>query len=218
MIIGPGFVIANPTKTGKESIEALAKVTDGMFYIRTNHMMPVPEQYADYDRHMMTRDPYHRLISIWNYIGRRKTDWGHEMAQKPFHEFVPEFLDARAKLLTHESTDTYGAPGVWIYNQTDNWNILCSDAHLDGSYSVPCYQWKLEEADAMVGWMMVRYGIEPGREFPRTNTADNHKERSGQRPGPYRLATYYVGKKLRSRVWEEWSGEDCRTFGYDRPF
>lgn len=211
MIVHDDFIIASSTKSGTHSCMALANATPGMKYIRTNHMMVVPEEHAHKDRLYLVRNPYDRLLSIYHHIYRKYTEWGHRYIKyMDFNQFLDWFLDQRQELSpVLETTDSYGAPGVWVRTAFENWSELILDDHLDMSYEARCYWFRLED-DEFFDWVIERYKLSTRRsEMPRTNTADNFLERESRSRG-----WDGVDPDLKRRVDREWAKQDLVFFGY----
>lgn len=214
MIVHDKFVIASSTKSGTHSCMSLARATEGMEYIRTNHMMVVPEEHAHKDRLFLVRNPYDRMMSIYHHIVRKYTEWGYRyIKDMDFVEFIPWFLDQRLALLEHPKTDSYGAPGVWIRTAKENWDEFISDSHLERSEGVPCHWFKMEEAsEDFFPWLVGMYRLKTRREdMPRSNSADKFLARE-------RLDRKWdsIPDDLKRRVSREWSEADCVFFKYSK--
>jgi hypothetical protein len=208
VIIGPGFIICSPTKTGMRSLQALAASTDGeMYYVKENHQMDVPTRYKDLDRIMTLRNPYTRLISAYHFMQRKQTEMWHRQANEmDFPFFVKWFLDRREELVESSKVNSRRAPGVWIYTLSDCWRIFRGEEKAD------VYAFRQEhDFQALFDKITTEYGVRTSRDaMPHVNK-NMDKEVDDQ----YDVKVYYP-KAIRRRVWEEWSGEDCERFGYRR--
>lgn len=189
MLVGPDYVIASPTKTGTKSLVTLARSRPelGLRYVPNGHRMHAPAGCAHFTRHLIVRNPYARLASIYDYLRRRVGDWGHrEAASLSFPVWLDHFLDLRRDF----SAANYDAepPSIWLATQYECWRILMAD-----------HFWRLEE----IGDLLRALKIDA--ELPRVN----------QGPARRRLSAVFT-KHCRQRVWEEWSRMDCEWFGYKR--
>jgi len=203
-----------------------------MEYIRTNHMMVVPEEHAHKDRLFLVRNPYDRLLSIYHHIVRKYTEWGYRYIKNmSFVEFIPWFLDQRAELIDHPKTNSYGAPGVWIRTAFENWDELTSDDHLERSMGADCYWFKIEDG-TFFPWLVDGYSLKTRREeMPRSNSSDAWKSkiasgaevlqrnrgRSVARDMSFTQSGWSdVGVDLKRRVDREWTKADRAFFVYSR--
>lgn len=140
MLIGADFVIASPTKTGTKSLNHLARSNPelGLRYAAPGHRMTVPDGCEGYTRHMVVRDPYARLVSIYRYLRRRVGDWGHRAAAElGFAQWVEHFLDLRRGF--DPRSYNAEAPSIWLATQAECWRILGGDRF-----------WKLEAIDRLL--------------------------------------------------------------------
>lgn len=102
------FVIATPTKSGNWSMrataEAFVKRGGDPRVLRQytsgakdwQHQLAVPPGMEDYDRWIMVRDPSARLVSIFEWLRRRPSEWGHWFAVGDFADFVRIYQRQRA--------------------------------------------------------------------------------------------------------------------------
>lgn len=115
--------------------------------------MTVPAEFAGYTRHMIVRDPYARLVSIYGYLRRRPGEWGSALAAAVgFSAWVEWFLSIRRTFdpLSYDAK----APAIWLATQAECWHLLRGDRF-----------WKLEE----IGRFLVAVGIRA--ELPRINVS-----------------------------------------------
>lgn len=138
-MIGAGYVIANPTKTGTQSLVQLARENPrlGLIYRSKGHGMTVPSEFADYTRHLVVRDPYQRLCSIYDHARRSKGLSGLR-AELPFPRWVSYYLDMR-RLWKGNGGACDDMPGMWYNNQADCWRALKGN-----------YFWPLEQIDKLL--------------------------------------------------------------------
>lgn len=205
MIVAHGkFVLATPSRCGTHSFQALARSTPGMEWIPTMHSMEVPEQYDDLDRILIVRDPYDRLVSIWDLLRRWTAMWGHrEMKDMTFDEFVHWFHAKRHLHMRDPKATSKRAPWLWLWNCTENANVF-----------MPSQVLYLEEADLALKYLIANYGIQPKKRdievMYRGNTSDN--SRGGKRG--WDLERFYSKKRTLATVNDMWAAMDCESFGY----
>lgn len=116
--------------------------------------MSVPPDYAGFERHLIVRDPYARLLSIYGHL-RRQARLGAEAMG--FAKWLHHFLDLR-RAFDPQSYDG-DVPSIWLATQAECWR------RLGGSRF-----WKLEE----IGKFLSAVGI--AAELPRVNVS---RERAG---------------------------------------
>lgn len=200
MILGPGFVIATPTKCGTHSYEALANRTPGMEMIRPQHCMDVPEERRADDIFMAVRDPYDRLVSMWTFIchSPNKTQWGGKlMAGSTFRQFLTWFV--REQALADERVWRMGrSPWTWTKSLSQCYERLTETA----DRALGALQ--IEDADANLDWLVRVYGIRPNREtMYHSNRADKWRPKYSWNNSTIALAN------------EAGAAADAELFGYE---
>ena len=205
MIVAHGkFVLATPSKCGTHSFKALANATTGMQWINTMHLMEVPEEYSDLDRILIVRDPYDRLVSIYNFLLHNRSQWGSNAIQgMSFDEFVEWFGGQRGLHLTDPRATSRRAPWLWLWSCSENERIFLPDTF-----------WHLEDADECLKWLIEEYSLRTKKRdletMYRGNTADSY--RAGQ---TWPLSQYYRRKSTLRRVNRMWAEADCKLFDYE---
>lgn len=109
--------------------------------------MTVPEEFVGYTRHMIVRDPFARMVSIYGYLRRRGEMLAHVLGIAPW---IERFLDQRRSF----RPETYNAmaPSIWLATQAECWRQLRGDRF-----------WKLEAIGDFLAAVNIR------AELPRVN-------------------------------------------------
>lgn len=102
------FVVATPTKCGAHSFNGLASewergggdpgVLRSMWSgAKDKHRLAPPEGCEDYLRFLVVRNPAERMVSMWDWLSRRKGEWMHRDVRKldGFPEFVEWLWEQR---------------------------------------------------------------------------------------------------------------------------
>jgi len=135
-----GSVIATPTKCGTTSIEALARSRGSRLGLTTvrprQHRMVVPDEYANFRRYMMVRNPYDRLASIYLYLSNPSnySQWAHwEVVDKTFTQFLYWYVRMRDHYNIQLAVDPGGAahddrwyksPNLWLVSLGECMQVL----------------------------------------------------------------------------------------------
>lgn len=198
MIVGPGFVIGTPTKCGTHSWEALAKAVPSMDLIRPQHLMDPPDEYKQYDRYIIVRDPYERLVSMWSFIchSPNRTQWGaKETRGMSLTDWLRWFLPRQRE--ASERTWQFRSPWVWTKTMSE-----CADRLRVGNLFL-----RIEEADEDMRAMIKEYRLEVPERRQRegmyhSNRADMHR--------PY----YRMSGSVLDMMNEAGAHDDALRFGY----
>lgn len=207
------FILATPTKCGTYSWEAICKQVDRdvLDKIRPGlHRMVVPGAYEDFERFIVVRNPYSRLVSMYHYFldPMNYSQWGAKFVQGREHrnakfDHPPMTFAQFVKFMKHErdkrpdgylGSNTFRSPDLWLNSLSENADLLGYDGYI-----------KIEDADDEINKKLGGAIPPPGHK---------HRTRSRKESGK-KLPSYFTGKRVRQMV-EEWAAEDCQRFGYER--
>jgi len=184
-----GWILTSPSKCGTESIMSMVKKANVpyMYYQMPKHARVVPDEFRDYTRYMVVRNPYDRMWSAYQWLRRRKW-WRHdEIVQMNFGQYcrmIYRLRDQHFDML--EDPTVHGGMSDWLFS--------CSDIAMAWE---PTRVWRLEdEFDRMVRQLAL------GVEIKHTNA-----DKSGVQPSWSRMADAYTNGA--------WAIEDCEQFGYE---
>lgn len=135
------FIVAMPTKCGTNSLRnmALKWVRDGgdpdvlMEHPKLRHRMDVPEGCEEYQRYIVVRNPFHRMVSSFQWLLDHKNQWRHDELNKVLVEqydgdrqrmfrrwWLTELLGAKSELSGVQRPVTHGiAPFTWVDSLTE---------------------------------------------------------------------------------------------------
>lgn len=184
-----------------------------MEWINTMHLMVPPPEYALLDRFLITRDPYDRLVSIYNFLRRNRSQWGSDEIQGfTFSQFVTWFARKRKEYMDDPKLTSRRAPWLWLMNCWENWNLMLSVPGRLMPGMTNCLAWKLEEANDLLAMLKDVYEIPTHRDtMYRGNTADSVR---GEKGSSWKIGKYYSSRKTLNTVNEMWAAEDCKKFFY----
>lgn len=131
------FLIATPTKTGAQSLRAMAETwvrrggdpSQLRQHWPLEHRMSIPEGSEDYARWIVVRDPYRRLVSMYNYLRRPGyyQQWEHEAAAaRTFTDWLAWYAEQRDRYDTAEWPEKRITSGRIPYMWTDTYRTLHS--------------------------------------------------------------------------------------------
>lgn len=199
MLVMPGkFVLATPPKCGTVSFKSLTKWDDRIKFVKTMHRMDVPDEYADLTRIMVVRDPYARMVSMYHFAVRSKSEWIHRAPTETFDGWLQWMHEQRLIWLDHPDATTHKSPWYWLYNCSEMSDIF-----------KPHIVYPLEKADELMQKLTRTYGVRPREEMYKSNTASSIHGGKG-----WKVAEYFNTPETLERMNHGWAMADCLAFPY----
>jgi len=184
-------VIATPTKTGTDSLNASLKPS--LEFILPKHRSFVPDTIdTATDIHMMIRNPYARLVSAFRYLRKGTFQWAQSYAETSFDAFLDYYLWSRENRPVLDWTRTYSE---FLYDLYESLPFPDEEANLT--------LWDIRAIPDLLKYLDTYHGVEYRPDLHR-NKAKEVK--------PWTA----VWTKRRLKKLGDTFASDCELGGYER--